>query len=164
MLIMSNFPPRFTGQTVSSAMVVGDLFPPAGEPSSYLTDAVLCFDRGENASDRASKIHAHIALGETSPIALVLHHILMPLLTSRSHGSIDAAAWASTSFKDPDLERNLRSRTARTRLRKCRRSVVTARADASAAVRGDFVGCLIADETSADGDVKRAPTFLRFAP
>ena len=47
-----------------------DLLSPAREPSFLLTFAVLCFGRGDNASDCAGKIHAHIAFDKTGPIAL----------------------------------------------------------------------------------------------
>nr|WP_061150450.1 hypothetical protein [Caballeronia arvi] len=39
-------------------------------PSLLLIFAILCLDSGDNASDCADKIHAHIAFDETGPIAL----------------------------------------------------------------------------------------------
>ena len=86
--------------------IVRNLLPPAREPSLLLTCAVLCFGSGDNASDCAGKIHAHIAFDETGPIALAATPEL-DAVTNVSLAQPKRRRSGKHILKNPNLERNL---------------------------------------------------------
>ncbi|MFM0327707.1 hypothetical protein PQR16_35415 [Caballeronia glebae] len=140
-----------------------NLLPPAREPSLLLTFAVLCFNSGDNASDCADKIHAHIAFDETCPIALAA----TPELYAVSNVSLAESKRRRSGkhvLENPNLSGTFGAGLCGKVCGKFRCSVVTARAAASADVRSGFGDCSISRPTPTGADVKRAATFLRFAP
>lgn len=99
------------GSTRSTTTIVQNLLPPTREPSLLLTCAVLCFGRGDDASCRAGKIHAHVALDERGPIALAA----TPELYAVSNVSLAQPKRRRSGkhiLEDPYFERNLGRGTA----------------------------------------------------